>query len=296
MSVESWQRRNRGEACEFVIKKLEGFGLRVDASSRLGTLRRLFFEKDGTPRGIIPRDDADFEFALEGQRDLNQLSFAFDVLPNDFLRAHTSRLRLLLKDPSLPQDASKSSCGRDTQAELYAAAICWRAGLSPVTLDEPDVRCTHRDMTFGLAVKRLKKNQNRLQDRVKDAASQIQRSKLPGLVVLDTSLVGNPANNRLWQPVPQEVFGASYKLAMDSFFVRYVDSFRDWVRGKGVRGIVVMDSQIRLAMDGQWEHCGMNAGILTEVYNMRRRKEFESLWSAMQRGIPNLVAQEAATA
>jgi hypothetical protein len=48
-----------------------------------------------------------------------------------------------------------------------------------------------------------------LRDRVKDAASQIQRSTLPGLVVLDTALVGNPDNNRLWKPVPEEVFGAT---------------------------------------------------------------------------------------
>jgi hypothetical protein len=78
-------------------------------------------------------------------------------------------------------------------------------------------------------------------------------------------------------------------MAMDVFVMRYIDEFREWVRTKGVRGITIMDSQLRLAADGEWEHCGMTAGILTEMFNRRRGREFESLWSAIQRGIPNLV-------
>ena len=153
MHIEPWKRRNRADAFEFVIGKLESYGLRVDVSSRWGKLRQLFFAADGAPRGIVLPDDPDFELVLEGQRDLNQLSFGFDVFPNDFLSSHLDKLRLLLQDPGLPQDAKKTSHGRNTQAELYAAAICWRAGLCPVTLDEPDVTCTHKEMKFGLAVK-----------------------------------------------------------------------------------------------------------------------------------------------
>ena len=286
--IEPCRRRNRADACEFVIGKLENLGLRVDPSSRWGKLRQLLFMADGTPRAMVSPTDPDFESALEGHRDLNQLSFVFDVLPDDFLAAHSDKLRLLLKDPGLPQDAKKTSHGRNTQTELYVAAICWRAGLRPVTLNEPDVRCVHKNMTFGLAVKRLKTNQSRLRDRVKDAANQIERSQLPGLIMLDTSLVGNPENNRLWNPVPCEVFEATYRIAMDVFVTRYIDEFREWVRGRGVRGIIVMDSQLRLAPDGDWEHCGMTAGIQAELFNKRRGREFESLWSALRWGIPNL--------
>ena len=84
-------------------------------------------------------------------------------------------------------------------------------------------------------------------------------------------------------------FRRDLKMAMDVFVMRYIDEFREWVRTKGVRGITIMDSQLRLAADGEWEHCGMTAGILTEMFNRRRGREFESLWSAIQRGIPNLV-------
>ncbi len=291
MYIEPWRRRNRGDACAFVINKLESFGLRVDPSSRWGTLRRLFFAKDGSSRGLIPFDDPDFEFAVEGQRDLNQISFVFDVLPDDFLAANREKLRLLLRDPNLPQDAFKSSSGRDTQAELYIAAICWRAGLRPVALEEPDVRCVHNGLTFGLAVKRLKKNLDRLRDRVREAASQIQRSNLPGLIVLDVSLVGNPENLRLFDRLPEPLFGQYYRAAMTRFLDTHFGEFYELVRAKNTRGIIVMDSQVRLAGNDDWEHCGMTVGALTEMDDDRGAREFESIWAAIQRGIPNCLGE-----
>jgi hypothetical protein len=289
MHIEPWKRRNRADGCEFVIGKLESYGLRVDVSSRWGKLRQLFFAADGTPRGIVPPDDPDFELVLEGQRDLNQLSFVFDVFPNDFLSGHLDKLRLLLQDPGLPQDAKKTSHGRNTQAELYAAAICWRAGLRPMTLEEPDIRFTHEGAVCGLAVKRLKNNVARIEDRVKDAASQIERSKVPGLIVLDTSLVLNPSNERILMPVPEEAFERSYKKAMNWFLSSLHENLQRWIRGKGVLGIVVMDSQIRVANDGEWEHCELTVSIHTEQLDQRRQREFDSIWSALERGIPNLV-------
>ena len=50
----------------------------------------------------------------------------------------------------------------------------------------------------------------------------------------------------------------------------------------------VWDQRLCLAPDGDWEHCGMTAGIQAELFNKRRGREFESLWSALRWGIPNL--------
>ena len=111
------------------------------ASPLLHRIRRLFFDKDGLPRGTITPADPAHDSAVEAQRDLNQVAFIFDVIPETELANQVEKLQLVLNDPVLPQDAERASTGRDTQSELFAAAICWNAGLLPVTLDEPDVRC-----------------------------------------------------------------------------------------------------------------------------------------------------------
>jgi hypothetical protein len=50
-------------------------------------------------------------------------------------------VKKLLQDAALPQDNNSNTPGRDTQFELYVAAICLRAGLLPVFYDEPDIVC-----------------------------------------------------------------------------------------------------------------------------------------------------------
>ena len=139
-------------------------------------------------------------------RDLNQLAFIFDVMPQAELCNLVEKFRLVLNDPVMPQDAVRST-GRETQSELYTAAICWNAELLPVTIEEPDVQCSCDGTTFGLAVKRLKKNVDRLQDRIKEAAEQIERAAQPGVAVIDSSLVLNPDNERMWSQIDDAEFG-----------------------------------------------------------------------------------------
>lgn len=289
MAADTLPRRTLGEQLDFVLSSFESLGLPPNPSSRWGRMRRLFFDKDGLPRGTITPADPAHDSAVEAQRDLNQVAFIFDVIPETELANQVEKLQLVLNDPVLPQDAERASTGRDTQSELFAAAICWNAGLLPVTLDEPDVRCICSGVIFGVAVKRLKKNIDRLRERIKDGATQIERSKLPGIIVLDTSFVLNPGNKRIWQPFDEAEFGCLYRQEIKRFIDKRHDDWQRWVRGKGVRGIIIIDSRIRLTPDGGWEHSGMTYSVPTVRFNQRRRREYDELWSALEGGIPHLV-------
>uniref|UniRef100_E1T674 Uncharacterized protein n=1 Tax=Burkholderia sp. (strain CCGE1003) TaxID=640512 RepID=E1T674_BURSG len=95
-------------------------------------------------------------------------------LPGDF------RTALFRDDAGTP--AGASSKGRDTLAEYYASARFKAAGCF-VRREEPDIMCSFRGEEFGLAVKRFKPDN--LERHVRKARDQIEKTKRPGVIVLD---------------------------------------------------------------------------------------------------------------
>ena len=147
-------RRTRSENATFVVESIKALGLRVPAGSRVMQMYRTLTD-EGRP--LIQPADPDFETALEAERDLQVLAFAFDVAaahPTD--QKFRDLVKLTLGDSVLPQDNRKQSKGRDFQFELFIAAICQNAGLLPVDRKEPDVTCAVQGVTYGLAAKRVK--------------------------------------------------------------------------------------------------------------------------------------------
>src|SRR4051794_16886111 len=98
--------RTRPELSKFVVESIESFDGKVPPTSRLRRIHDLYHS--GNP--IIGPDHPDFEIALEGERDMQLLGFAFDQLPRTELsRAFRDRIRKLIKDSVLPQQDRKYS-------------------------------------------------------------------------------------------------------------------------------------------------------------------------------------------
>ncbi len=165
-------------------------------------------------------------------------------------------LRKLTDDSVLPQDDREQSRGRDTQFELFVAAICQAAGFFPVDYQEPDVTCTVESVQIGVAAKRIK-SETQVQKRIPKAAKQIQTSGLSGVIALDTSVGLNPNNERITKPIPDEEFVPLYQEAINRFLCRYAKRIKGWVHGRGVIGIVVHDHQVRFETDASWSLCSM---------------------------------------
>jgi len=277
-------RRTRAENAEFVIASVKAIRLEPNLQSRFMQEHRVLTATDGT----IAPDDPEFETALEAERDMQVLGFVFDQAAAHPKDMEFHRLvRIALKDSVLPQDDRTQSKGRDAQFELFAAAVCQSSGMLPVAREEPDVTCVVGGIKFGIAAKRVK-NVARLEEHVRKAADQIRRARLPGIIALDTCLALNPDNQRITTPIPDEQFGHLYKQALQHFTHAYHDRIQEWVRGNGVRGLVIHDHQVRFQPNGEWLLDSMTWFVCTARENQRRNREFAMFKKQYGKGLPNL--------
>lgn len=276
--------RTRKENAEYVISSFEALGIIVPAASRLYQMRDILTDES---TAVIRPNDAGFETALEAERDFQVLAFIFDMA---MAQASDPKfrdiVRMVLKDSVLPQANRDNSRGRDMQFELFVAAVCQSAGLMPIERDEPDVRFTLDGTKYGIAAKRVK-NVKRLGERVKKAADQVAASSLPGFIALETSLMFNPENERITQSPPDAEFFLLYGRALYKHIKPYHDRLQEWVRGKGVRGIVFHDQQVRFEKNGEWSLAGMTITLCTARENQRRNREFQRFHKKYTRGLPD---------
>ncbi|GAG16023.1 unnamed protein product, partial [marine sediment metagenome] len=194
--------RTRAENASFVVSAVRALGIEPHPQSRLMQMHRAL---TGTTT-IIEPDHPDFQTALEAQRDMQLLSFVFDQSQEQGAHgAFRDLVKQTLKDSVLPQDDRGQSTGRDTQFQLYVAAICQSAGLVPVGYEEPDVTCVVDGIKFCIAAKRLK-NVSNLRKHVKKAAQQIETARLPGMIALDTCVALNRSNMRFIAPISDDQF------------------------------------------------------------------------------------------
>ncbi len=278
----AFPRRVRAENATFVVESIKALGLPVPAGSRVMQMYRTLTDES---RPMIRPTDPDFETAVEAERDLQVLAFVFDVAaahPTD--QKFRDLIRFALGDSVLPQDNRGNSRGRDFQFELFIAAICQNAGLTPIEREEPDVTCVVEGVNYGIAAKRIKGVGN-LHKRISKAANQIEKAGLPGIIVLETTLLFNPNNTRITKPMSDNDFGKLHHQALCRCIGRYADQIHGWVRDKGVCGLVFHDQQVRLDLSGNWFLEGMNLKFpLTH-----HRREFHCFADGYFAGLPNRV-------
>lgn len=274
--------RTRRDTAEFVIASLNALGINPHAESRLMRMRRVLMEAAGT----IPPDHADFEVAIEAERDMQLLQYVFEQEHARSAHAGFQRLlRRLTDDAVLPQDNRNQSTGRDTQFELFVGAICQAAGFLPVEYpDPPDVACFVEDTAMGVEAKRIKST-TQVKKRIAKAAKQIKQSCMPGVIALDTSVALNPNNDRITAPMSDEHFSPLYHEAIRRFCDEHL---RQWISGGPVIGIVVHDHQVRFDTDGSWSLCSMTARFCTAQDGAGKRL-FHSFVSPYVDALPNMV-------
>lgn len=273
-------KRTLREAATYVYETVESLGFDATRSSRLARMKRVFKKK-----GFIKETDPEFGLACEALRDIAILEFSFDqlvpVLSPEVLQ---SKVALIVKDGIFPQDSPRTP-GRDTQTELYVAAVCQAAGLSPV-FAEPDVVVSTASGRYGLAVKRVK-NMKQLEKRFRDAASQIQRSGMIGFIVLDLMLAFNPDNERLETIWPDGAFSQVYGGGIDAFIRVTFDKFKVWQEGRTIRGVIIHDHLVRKCDPVNWELASTTKFVSLDHHNQARYRAGDRFWKTYCQGIPN---------
>lgn len=271
------------EVARFVIDRLSELGMRVNPSSRIGRMIACWFDKAGEPR-FIPRDDPTFPVALQATRDLQQIAFILEQIESrpEFLETARSRLQRLMKDNVAPTEDTGNSPGRDNQCELYVAAICEKAKVSP-RFDEPDVVVSFDGVAYGLAVKRVK-SLDRLKERICEGANQVFDTKRTGILVADISLATNPEDDVLEFVISEFELRKALKKRTDKFVHDYRTRLVEWTRHKWVSGLVLLFHDLVAVSSEQYSLESFTATIGVET-NARRRREFDEFAAQFLHGL-----------
>lgn len=240
------------------------------------------FDSGGKPQHIA-RDDPAFEAAKQAHRDLLQLQFIKDQIGhwagNGQIRP---KFKALCKDSVQPSHDRQQSKGRDAQCELYFAAICWKAGLSP-EFAEPDIICSYNSDRIGIAVKRVK-SMGSLEKRIRGAADQIYQAKVPGVIAADVSLATNPGDNALDMVTPDRRLSNALKARTDRFVQDHMDRFVSWAKHKWVSGIILVFNDLCACAGDSYALESFTAGIAVSD-NVRRRREFLKFFDVFKTGL-----------
>lgn len=235
----------------------------------------------------IPATDPDFEIALEARRDMTVLAFILEQAhAKQTVDGFLGKLSRVCDDSVLPQDDPKDSPGRNTQFELFVAAICQAARLFPVEYSEPDVLCALDGMRVGIAAKRIKSDKQ-IKKRILKASKQIQQSGQPGFIALDTSIALNPDNRRIGTVIPEEEFGKQYGDAMNASIASYEHILKNLDDRDFVIGCIVHDQQILPDSDGNWMLTGMTTAVPIAA-STEGTTLFFRFWSRYSNGLPDV--------
>lgn len=243
-----------------VVTWIESHGVSVSPDSRVGVMRSVLVLPNGSPAPIINPDHPNFEIAREALRDLQMLNFAREQLASVPVTSQfRQRLITVLRDTALPQEDVRNSPGRDVQCELYVAAVCMKAGMSPI-FDEPDVRCSCDGNTYGIAVKRCK-SYHKFERRIRGAVEQVQRAGLRGIVVSDVSVMLNSENQRIDKLVTDDQFRDVARFATHKFIGEHHDQLLEWFKGTEVRGFILIDHHVRRHPTDGWGLDTVTVGV-----------------------------------
>jgi hypothetical protein len=264
-----------------VRQKLVALGVSVEGYGRVAQM------VESLQNGYVAPHDEHFPMALEAWRDIQILAFVLDYLPGQVQQFMLQdKLRLCMKDTVLPQDSLDRSPGRDTQAELHFAAVCARGGMQPC-LQEPDIVCQVSGKSYGIAVKRLK-NADKIEQRFRNAADQIERAQLPGFVALDLTVAFNRDNVPLVTNASARELRAAHRRTCNDFRHQYHDKMKGWIRGREVRGVILVEHRLHFQGGQDWFLETFNGEGSFSSDNQRRQREFDAFVKYYKQGLPNL--------
>jgi hypothetical protein len=268
----------RAENADFVIAELRALGIELAEDSRLMRMREV------AHRRYVDFHDDEFKIAIEGDRDLVSLGFILEQLSVRDDPTFAAVVKRLIHDAVVPQDETDNSTpGRDAQFELYIAACCQKAGFEPVAYEEPDVTCLVDGRRFCIAAKRVK-CVRQASKRINAAARQIEKSGIPGIIVLDMAIAWNPKNVPMISPLWNQMFDHICDLRCQDFFDKRRDLIIEHGMGKGVVGVVAFDFRTRYV--GHW-HQHRTADWFDMEGPADERQLFQSFYDGFCAVIPN---------
>jgi hypothetical protein len=268
------------EQASFIRERLKQLEATPPSGSRFDQMLHMA-ESGSKPTGL-----RGVQLSQQTVKDVQEMHFILRTLfaasPSRLL---TDTLRKSLKDDPLPVRSGKSADGRNAQAELYAGAILQNAGLNPEKDDPPDYRFAFDGVKWALEVKRLQ-SENRLEQRIREGFDALGAARATGLLLLDVSQALRSHPSRLVIATPGPLLGKLWARRL----TRLVDEncspewLRDVRRGREIRGLIFLDHFVVPDDRGEWCLHSFAFGVCMDERNMRRQREFNKVFAAIERG------------
>lgn len=177
---DAWDHPQTIAAARYVVDRLESFGLKVPASSRLRLAMRDLERIECFDVSLGHGDLATERLVAESTRTIAELyAIVKQIQPPDALTK--ARLRAVLGGKPVPTFGEHDPA-RDVQAELFAAVMLLGAGFQ-VRADEPDLMLWKAGREIPVAVKRITSDRN-FEKRMREARDQLARTGTPGYIVV----------------------------------------------------------------------------------------------------------------
>lgn len=288
--------RNNKERAEFVVQSFRDMDIRLRDSCRIMRYHNVFTK--GKPD--IEFGTSRFFLALEAMRELHMFEFIFDQAndPND--KTFRKLVSKCIKDSALAEEdvRKERTPGRDSQFELYIAAACKAARLTPVEHSSPDVLFSIGNLRYCIEAKRPKSIEA-IDSCLHDASVQIRESGLAGFIAIDTSAAFAlerdeppvPELDEVWElmrqwrmkltPFPDDYFAQVHYRAMCLVIGEFKEEMNRRMAGRNVLGIVFNDQMPRIMQDHEW---GLTGATVT--YPTSEGPEFEIVAGQFKRGLP----------
>ena len=275
-------RRTLQEAANFIAETLKEFD--IVSSNRFQKMIAPFASGNNT----IEPEDKQFLAARAALRDLRILEFCIDNLRWNIDEAILkSKLQEVVKEPLSPADKpSGGTRGRNTQAELFVAAICQKARLFP-KFEEPDllIRMPNGG-DLAIAVKRPQ-SESKLNKLIREAIEQIRRSGYPGVIVVDGSLMANPQNHELRGNIPADVVTDAAKIYVQELARQGMAFRKRRLKGVELVAIVFQFHVLQYRSGNDWGLISVTIPLNPNKSNSRRTEMFERFEKAFSKGLPD---------
>lgn len=259
--------------------------------NRLSKQCRLIIETEG----IVQDSHPDWCIFVQSLKDVQEYWFMIEVLGEDLTRPpFLNRFAPSLKDSPHPADSGADTLGRNTQFELFLAAIAKRAGLMvshPGGAGADWILSTSQER-WSLEAKRIK-NFAKMKRHIGNAASQIIRSQIGGVIAIDISLACNPGCKPLSRFLPDIEIAKTHGDRIDAFVDEYRKSIVGGLGSANVGFVLLHDFVIRPALAtapvreswGLIELWGKMDILATDSV---RRPHYDDLWQLLEMAMPNL--------
>jgi hypothetical protein len=259
--------------------------------NRLSNQCRLIIETEG----IVQDSHPDWRIFVQSLKDVQEYWFMIEVLGEDLAQPpFLDRFARSLKDSPHPVDSGAHTLGRNTQFELFLAAIAKRAGL---IVSHPggagaDWILSISQKRWSLEAKRIKSFE-KMERRVKDAADQIIKSGIGGIIAIDISLACNPDCKPCSSTLTDSDIRVKHEGSIDALVGERRQSVVGSVGSANVGFVLLHYFAIRPALASSparqpWGLIELWGKMDILATDSARRPHYDDLWQLLEMAMPNL--------